>query len=90
MRFWFSGPRIFGVRPGVSFGREDFKRFGQKPAARRADGSALLAAATWTAVIIVPSVLFQLALFRFAFADLVIPNAIVGAIVFWCAYRARG
>ena len=24
MRFWISGPRIMGIRPGVSFGREDF------------------------------------------------------------------
>jgi hypothetical protein len=26
MRIWFSGPRIFGIRPGVSFGREDLGR----------------------------------------------------------------
>lgn len=25
MRFWFSGPRILGIRPGISFGRKDFK-----------------------------------------------------------------
>lgn len=25
MRVWFSGPRIAGIRPGVSFGREDWK-----------------------------------------------------------------
>ena len=24
MRFWISGPRILGLRPGVSFGQEDF------------------------------------------------------------------
>jgi hypothetical protein len=29
MRFWFSAPRVFGVRPGVSFGREDFQQ--QRP-----------------------------------------------------------
>lgn len=28
MRFWFAGPRLFGgfIRPGVSFGPEDFRR----------------------------------------------------------------
>ncbi len=26
MRFWFSGPRVLGVRPGISLGREDFRR----------------------------------------------------------------
>jgi hypothetical protein len=25
MRIWFSGPRIMGIRPGISLGREDFK-----------------------------------------------------------------
>jgi hypothetical protein len=25
MRFWFSGPRIFGIRSGISLGREDFR-----------------------------------------------------------------
>jgi hypothetical protein len=25
MRIWFSGPHIFGIRPGVSFGPEDFR-----------------------------------------------------------------
>ena len=24
MRVWFSGPRIMGIRPGISLGREDF------------------------------------------------------------------
>ena len=30
MRFWFSGPRLFRgmVRPGISFGPEDFRRLG--------------------------------------------------------------
>jgi hypothetical protein len=30
MRVWFSGPRLFGnlVRPGISFGPEDFRRLG--------------------------------------------------------------
>lgn len=27
MRFWFGGPRIMGVRPGVIFGPEDFRAF---------------------------------------------------------------
>jgi hypothetical protein len=26
LRFWFSGPRIFGHRTGISFGPEDFRR----------------------------------------------------------------
>jgi hypothetical protein len=25
MRFWFSGPRIMGIRPGIRFGPEDFR-----------------------------------------------------------------
>lgn len=25
MRMWFSGPRIMGIRPGISLGREDFR-----------------------------------------------------------------
>ena len=29
MRFWFSGPRFMGIRPGVSLGKEDF---GSRPA----------------------------------------------------------
>jgi hypothetical protein len=24
MRVWFSGPRIMGIRPGISLGKEDF------------------------------------------------------------------
>ncbi len=27
MRFFFTGPRLFGIRPGVSFGASDFGRF---------------------------------------------------------------
>jgi hypothetical protein len=26
MRFWFGLPRIMGIRPGISFGREDFRK----------------------------------------------------------------
>jgi T5orf172 domain len=26
LRFWLAGPRVFGIRPGVSFGPEDFRR----------------------------------------------------------------
>lgn len=26
MRIWFGGPRVFGIRPGVSFGREDWAK----------------------------------------------------------------
>lgn len=35
MRFWISGPRMFGglIRPGVSFGREDFRRMSHAPTA---------------------------------------------------------
>ena len=29
MRIWFSGPRIFGIRPGISIGPEDFRRAGK-------------------------------------------------------------
>lgn len=25
MRLWFGGPRVFGIRPGISFGREDLR-----------------------------------------------------------------
>ena len=33
MRIWLSGPRMFHglVRPGVSFGREDFRRIREWP-----------------------------------------------------------
>jgi len=31
MRFWFSGPRIFGVRPGVSFSPDDLRRRASGP-----------------------------------------------------------
>ena len=34
MRFWFSGPRVFGVRSGISLGPEDFRQRGPKPGAR--------------------------------------------------------
>jgi hypothetical protein len=35
MRVWFSGPRILDglVRPGISLGREDFRRMSRNPAA---------------------------------------------------------
>jgi hypothetical protein len=37
MRFWISGPRMFGglVRPGVSFGPEDWRRARRVPATHR-------------------------------------------------------
>lgn len=29
MRFFFTGPRILGIRPGISFGPNDFRRWGK-------------------------------------------------------------
>ncbi len=36
MRVWFSGPRMFGglIRPGVSFGREDWRWLTRRAAGR--------------------------------------------------------
>jgi hypothetical protein len=31
MRFFFTGPRIFGIRPGISFGASDLLRLATKP-----------------------------------------------------------
>ena len=31
MRFFFSGPRIFGIRPGISFGASELLRLATKP-----------------------------------------------------------
>jgi hypothetical protein len=39
MRVFFSGPRIAGIRPGVSFGPEDFRKLRAKPAAGPIDAS---------------------------------------------------
>lgn len=39
MRFWFSGPRIFGVRPGVSFSPDDLKTPRSKAVGGRIEGS---------------------------------------------------
>jgi hypothetical protein len=32
MRFFFLGPRIFGIRPGISLGASDFRKAFQIPA----------------------------------------------------------
>src|ERR1700739_1128350 len=42
MRFWFSGPRILGIRPGISFSPNDFKNKPnnrQKHASEHIEGS---------------------------------------------------
>ena len=31
MRFWFSGPRVFGVRPGVSVAPKELGLFARNP-----------------------------------------------------------
>jgi T5orf172 domain len=38
MRFWLGGPRVMGVRNGLSFGPEDFRRFAQTPPSRALAG----------------------------------------------------
>jgi hypothetical protein len=50
MRIWFSGPRIGGVRPGISLGPEDFRalkrstlRRGSKTESRGDDATSLAA-----------------------------------------------
>jgi hypothetical protein len=39
MRLWFSGPRIFGLRSGISLGREDFARFADPQRGTTAGGA---------------------------------------------------
>ena len=64
MRFWISGPRILGLRPGVSFGQEDFAALahGKAPLIFRVIGVMMflaalppLAVALWILWVIVSS-----------------------------------
>jgi hypothetical protein len=38
MRFWIGGPRLFGLRTGISFGPEDFARMHQRTTQRAPSG----------------------------------------------------
>ena len=53
MRVWFSGPRMFGglVRPGVSFGPEDWRRYGAAQAAHPR-GLQIVERIAWSAILV--------------------------------------
>jgi hypothetical protein len=41
MHFFFTGPRIFGIRPGIAFSASELRRFGRAPAAPPIEGAFL-------------------------------------------------
>ncbi|MDB5593722.1 MAG: hypothetical protein JWM36_683 [Hyphomicrobiales bacterium] len=85
MRFWLGGPRIFGIRPGISLGPEDVRAMRDTPSGKnRSVPRFIPIIMLWVAMVLVAT------FFHDAGASWVaagLPTALVGVLGAWALMR---